>query len=338
MPQPDQRIGEYLLEEPLGSGAFGEVWRARHHVWADQRVAIKIPKDPQYVRSLQQEGVAIHGLLHPNIVRAIGFDPYATPPYLVTEYVPGTNLRSYIQKRSLTAEDATAILRQVLAGLKAAHDKGIVHRDIKAENILVHRQAETDGFVAEGVVKVTDFGLGRIQNGSGLAASIVHSRSMDAQGKEIAGTLEYMAPEQRAGESVDARADLYACGVVLFEMLTGDKPAGTDVPSDLNPKSPPQLDEVFKRSYARLDKRFKSADEFAAALGGTLVPRLTPVSRQCPACRTTVDPGDQFCTQCGQQLVARIRRCPKCRAYPDLADRFCLFCGETLEGAAKMLA
>src|SRR6476659_2740305 len=99
MPQPNQRISVYLLDAKVGGGTFGEVWRARHHVWTDQLVAIKIPTDPQYVRNLQREGVAIHGLIHPNIVRAMGFDPYADPPYLVMEYVPGTNLRQVIQSR-----------------------------------------------------------------------------------------------------------------------------------------------------------------------------------------------------------------------------------------------
>src|ERR1700683_5024657 len=101
MPAAEQRISEYVLEAKVGEGAFGEVWRARHHVWADQFVAIKIPTDPQYLRNLQREGAAIHGLVHPNIVRAIGFDPYASPPYLVMEYVPGSNLRTLIANRSL---------------------------------------------------------------------------------------------------------------------------------------------------------------------------------------------------------------------------------------------
>src|SRR5215475_8895762 len=120
MPTQGQRISEYLLDARLGGGTFGEVWRARHHVWIDQLVAIKIPTDVQFVRALQREGVAIHGLMHPNIVRAIGFDPYADPPYLTMEYVPGTSLRSLIQKKSLSIADAVAVMRQVLTGLAHA--------------------------------------------------------------------------------------------------------------------------------------------------------------------------------------------------------------------------
>src|SRR5579862_4821785 len=96
MPSANQRVSEYVLEAKVGGGTFGEVWRAHHHVWIDQLVAIKIPTDPQYLRNLQREGAAIHGLVHPNIVRAIGFDPYAETPYLVMEYVPGTSLRPLI--------------------------------------------------------------------------------------------------------------------------------------------------------------------------------------------------------------------------------------------------
>src|ERR1041384_3734061 len=158
MPQSSQRISEYVLEDKIGGGTFGGVCRAHHHVWTDQLVAIKIPTDPQYVRNLQREGAAIHGLLHPNIVRAIGFDPYADPPYLTMEYVPGTSLRPLIQKRSLASNDAISILRQVLAGLAYAHSHGIIHRDVKPENILIHERAFKDGCAAEGVVKVTDFG------------------------------------------------------------------------------------------------------------------------------------------------------------------------------------
>src|SRR3954453_10347116 len=137
MPSPNQRISEYVLDQKLGGGTFGEVWRAHHHVWVDQRVAIKIPTDPQYVRNLQHEGHAIHGLTHPNIVRAMGFDPYGDPPYLVMEYVPGMSLRQLMQeKKQFAALDVVAIMKQVLAGLSYAHKNGIVHRDMKPENIL----------------------------------------------------------------------------------------------------------------------------------------------------------------------------------------------------------
>src|ERR687890_787925 len=124
MASPQQRVGEYVLQDRIAAGTFGEVWRAHHHVWSDQLVAVKIPTDYAYLRNLQREGVAIHGLHHPNIVRAIGFDPYADPPYLTMELVPGTSLRPLIKTGGVTPAIAVAIMRQVLQGLAHAHSKG----------------------------------------------------------------------------------------------------------------------------------------------------------------------------------------------------------------------
>jgi serine/threonine-protein kinase len=189
-------------------------------------------------------------------------------------------------------------------------------------------------------VKITDFGLGKAANAA--AGSIAYSASMNsAAARDIAGTLEYMAPEQRNGQP-EARSDLYACGVLLYEMLTGERPAGTDVPSDLNRAVPKNLDDVFRRSYARLDKRFASVDEFLAALPpapklAPPLPRMPPplppraaVSTNCPKCHNPVDGRDQFCMHCGIQLVAHVLRCAKCGAFPDATDRYCIFCGESL--------
>ncbi len=345
MPQVGQRISEYVLEDRLGAGAFGEVWRARHHVWADQFVAIKIPIEPGYIRSLQKEGSAVHGLQHPNIVRALGFDPYADPPYLIMEYVPGTDLRKLIDEQTLTPDEAVEILRQVLQGLRHAHENGVVHRDIKPENVLVHERARKEGYDVEGVIKVTDFGLGKAAN---LAGQQSIAFSVDAHGedaKKIAGTIDYMSPEQRSGEDVDGRADIYACGVMLYEMLTGERPAGTDLPSDLNSRSPRQLDEVFRRSYARLDKRYQSAQEFLEGLdearrtppplpgrAAASEPPPIPISRGsvCPSCRRPTGPTDQFCMNCGVQLVEWVLRCPQCGGWPEPGDKFCMQCGATL--------
>jgi len=343
MPSPNQRVGEYVLQDRIAAGTFGEVWRAHHHVWVDRLVAVKIPTDPQYLRNLQREGVAVHGLQHANIVRAIGFDPYADPPYLTMEYIPGTSLRQLINNKSLKIDDAVAIMRQVLAGLGHAHAQNLVHRDVKPENILVHERAFREGFGADGVIKVTDFGLGRVATNT--AGSIAYSQSMDSpEAREIAGTLDYMAPEQRSGGQVDPRADLYSCGVVLYEMLTGERPAGTDLPSDLNRAVPRHLDEAFRRSYARLDKRFASAADFAKALA--LSPPPVPQDRGAhvspplggdyrdssryvpfrPDVKTPPLPahgshashgsGRHTCTQCHQSVES--------------TDQFCMHCGVQL--------
>ncbi len=354
MAERNQRVGEYLLDDIIGRGAFGEVWRARHHVWSDQLVAIKVPTDPAYVANLQREGVAIHGLAHPNIVRAIGFDPFAPTPYLAMEYIPGVSLRALVDRKSLTPANTVAVLRQILAGLGYAHERGIIHRDIKPENILIHERTQTDGYAAEGTVKVTDFGLGRVVNKTAMG-SIAYSQDDNSDAaRQIAGTLDYMSPEQRAGDVIDARSDLYAVGVMLYEMLTGEKPAGAEVPSDLNPSSPKWLDETFKRSYARLEKRFGSAREFADSLaamsppplparhagegtsianGGKAIYQPTPagvIRTACPNCRQRVEPDDQFCMHCGLQLVGKVKRCESCGGYPDPKDEFCVLCGKPI--------
>src|SRR5256714_8920579 len=158
MPTQNQRISEYLLDAKVGGGTFGEVWRTHHHVWVDQLVAVKIPTDPQYVRNLQREGVAIHGLVHPNVVRPIGFDPYAETPYLVMEYVPGTSLRPLVQQKKLSVGDAVAVMRQGLTGLGYAHGQGGGDRGVKPENILIHGRAVKDGFGAGGGGEGTGFG------------------------------------------------------------------------------------------------------------------------------------------------------------------------------------
>ncbi len=350
MPTTNQRVSEYILVEKIGGGTFGEVWKAHHHVWTDQLVAIKIPTDPQYVRNLQREGAAIHGLQHPNIVRAIGFDPYSDPPYLTMEFVPGTSLRPLIKRREIKPEQAVNIMKQMLAGLAYAHDQGLIHRDVKPENILIHERCGRDGYGVEGCIKVTDFGLGKAATKTAVG-SIVYSTDASAGG-EIAGTLDYMAPEQRGGGEIDKRADLYACGVVLYELLTGERPAGTDLPSDINPKVPKWLDEVFKRSYARLDKRYASAQDFMKALSaaapppiptlqppklglGTVPPPIPPTARaNCPHCRQPIANDDNFCMHCGVQVVSQVRRCQKCGAYPDPRDRYCILCGEELPSPA----
>src|SRR4051812_9073062 len=106
---PGLRIGNYVLDRMVGAGAFGQVWRATHHIWNDQCVAIKIPTNVDYIRNLRHEGTVIHGLSHPAIVRAIDLDPFSDPAYLITEFVPGSSLRPLIKERGLSPAQATAI-------------------------------------------------------------------------------------------------------------------------------------------------------------------------------------------------------------------------------------
>ena len=346
--KPGDRVGEWVLDALVGEGGFNAVWRAKHHVWADQLAAIKLPHDAEYVRALRKEGVWARKLDHPNIVRPLGFDPYSERPYLVMEYVPGVDLRKLLKdKGPMPPETAVSVMLPILAALGYAHERGFIHRDVKPENVLIHERAFEDpaGLAADGVVKVTDFGLGAADNAVAMGPnqgqnSIVFSTDLAGdRGRAVVGTLDYMAPEQRAGGEIDGRADLYACGVMLFELLTGERPAGTDVPSDVRSDLPKSLDDVFRRSYARLERRYETADEFAAALSKAVkVPTFAtdqPVAKSvnggaCQSCGGSVAGGDQFCMHCGSQLVSTVCRCGKCGAFPAPDDNFCMFCGHNL--------
>ncbi len=340
------RVSEYLLDEKIGAGSFGQVWKAHHHIWKDEIVAVKIPTDSQFVRNLQKEGLTIHGLRHPNIVRAIGLDPYADVPYLIMEYVDGPSLRPLIEKhpKGLSILAAHRILCGILQALEHAHAHGVIHRDVKPENILINGGGTKpiDEIRVEDV-KVTDFGLGHA--GEITAASILLSGSLlSEEGRSISGTLAYMAPEQREGGEIDARTDLYAVGIVLFELLCGERPSGSDMPWHIREGLPTWVDHVFGRLYTRREHRFDSATEVLETIGSASVPPIIvvgdrvpgrppkgdPSRTTCPACQAQLEPGENYCINCGQQLVENVRRCPRCQAYPAPEDRFCVLCGSPL--------
>ncbi|MEW6253416.1 MAG: serine/threonine-protein kinase [Planctomycetota bacterium] len=343
--QAGARVGEYLLEKCLGAGTFGEVWQARHHIWDNERVAAKLPTEAEYVRYLQREGVVVHGIRHPNIVRVIGLDPFCETPYLLMELVKGPSLRDLLREhpKGLPIPTVLLILRGLLKALAAAHEANVVHRDLKPGNVLLNLDGRPLGELATDDVKVGDFGLG-FSNADTLRSMVEQSASIerDRQSSEIAGTLVYMAPELREGtQNPGPRSDLYSLGVVLFEMLTGERPAGAELPSTLRAETPAVLDEIFRRLYARFDNRFADA----AAVLQELDLRTAPLGRDgrdgrvvapagqlvvCPECREPVEPDDQFCTQCGVQLAREVRRCPACSGYPGPQDRFCIFCGAAL--------
>jgi len=332
------RINNYLLEEMRGEGSFAQVWSARHHT-LNKRVAIKVLTDPQYVRAFRQEGVVVHGLRHPNIVRVEDIDAYDDPPYLIMELVDGPSLRQVIDAHpaGLPAGVCQTVLRGVCKALVAAHEAGLIHRDVKPANILLNHPAEQIAGLPEHAVKVGDFGLGRASTVT--TASIMQSGSMQTdEGRSIAGTLAYMSPEQREGEPIDPRSDLYAVGIVLFEMLTGRRPAGIEMPSEIQPTVPSRLDDVFRRCYTRLEQRFPSARAVLDALqeAGRRLSASDPASvATCPTCHGQVDPNDQFCIHCGHQLVATVPRCRACHAFVNAGDRYCIFCGSRLGAAGE---
>lgn len=339
--QPNLRVSEYLLEERIGAGAFGEVWRGGHHIWTDERVAIKLPVEPEYVRYLQREGVFVHGLRHTNIVRVIGLDPYADPPYLVMELVAGPSLKDVIREHptGVPISAALAIIRGLLAGLAAAHEAGVLHRDLKPGNVMLHLGQRPLTEVTADDVRIGDFGFGTSH--SDAARSIVQSASL-ARESGLVGTLAYLAPEIRDGQRpVDPRSDLYAVGVILFELLTGSRPAGAELPSTMRADTPPGLDALFQRLYARYERRFDSAKAALAELALLAAPArqiigrpvhgpYDPLTPFCHHCRRPAGRDDNFCIHCGHQLHTRIRRCNGCGAYPSGADRFCIHCGAAL--------
>lgn len=346
--QPGLRVSEYLLEERIGEGSFAEVWRARHHIWEQERVAIKLPTRPEYVRYLQREGRIVHGLKHPNIVRVFGLDPYADVPYMVMELVRGPSLKQIIQEhqKGLPIEPIITILRGILEAMAVAHAAGVLHRDLKPGNVLLDLNGQPLSALGMEQVKVSDFGLGLADTEA--LREIAQSASL-ARDDQLVGTLAYMAPEIRdavPGQAPDTRSDLYSIGVTLFEMLTGHRPAGVELPSTLRAGVPPGLDEIFRRLYAHRDRRYPEAvsalrdldaylsGRVAAGTGSTKLPPLpgqTPRSREiCPACGEAIEPGDQFCTLCGQQLVAEVRRCLNCGYYPGPEDLYCILCGARL--------
>ncbi len=340
---PGLRVSEYVLEERVGQGTFGEVWRARHHIWETERVAVKLPSEPECVRQLQREGRVVHGLRHPNIIRVLGLDPYAEVPYLVMELVRGPALREVLHQHptGLPIEPALSVLRGVLRAMSAAHAAGVLHRDLKPGNVLLDLDGRPVEAAAVEDVKVGDFGLG-VGSADTLRSMIEQSASLarDEQTAALTGTLAYLAPEVRDGEREhDLRSDLYAIGVMLFEMLTGDRPAGAELPSTVRPDVPKVLDQVFRRLYARYENRYATADEvldeleaaFAPPRKPPPVPAIPSIPRAsgtaCARCGAVVAPDDQFCTQCGRQLAANVRRCPTCRSFPGPDDRYCIFCG-----------
>lgn len=359
-PKAGNRISEYVLIEVVGAGSFGQVWKAHHHIWKDQLVAIKIPTDGQYVRNLQKEGTAIHGLRHTNIVRAIGLDPYADIPYFVMEFVEGSSLRELIDahKGGLPIRTAQNITVGILQALEIAHQNNVVHRDIKPANILIHGggQKPVESITIEDV-KVTDFGLGKA--GEITTHSIMQSGSLvSEEGKSISGTLAYMSPEQRDGDaSLDGRSDLYSVGIVLFELICGERPSGGDMPSHIRDGLPSWVDRVYSRLYTRRDRRFSNATEVLREIESTSIPPRVAVANayadtpvrppavptsgsanptRCPKCQTRIERDDNFCIMCGEQVVRHPRKCTNCHGYPAADDRFCIFCGTPLPETGRV--
>ena len=251
----------YELLEIIGSGGMAVVYKALCHR-LNRYVAVKILKDEfaddeEFREHFRTESQAVAMLSHPNIVAVYDFSKSPDCQYIVMELLEGITLKQYMQKKgALSWKEALHFATQIAKALSHAHSKGIVHRDIKPQNIMV---------VKDGSIKVADFGIAHLQN----------ETTMDSS--ETVGSIHYISPEQARGETVDARADLYSLGIVMYEMLTGQLPYEGDTveaiavqhfnavlpfPGDINPDIPVRLEEItIKAMTADIDARYQSADE-----------------------------------------------------------------------------
>jgi serine/threonine protein kinase len=263
--------GSYEVLRVIGEGGMGRVYEARHTRLHTKRFAVKLlhhelARQPEVVTRFQREAEAASVLTHPNVVGVYDVNTSADGrPYIVAELLQGEDLGSYLERvGKLPVAEAVRLVRQVCRALGAAHTHGIVHRDVKPENIFLVKPNAT--------VKVLDFGISKVaENSDGLTKT-----------GTVMGTPDYMAPEQARGDRVDARADIYAVGAILYRALTGRKPFdGTDPmailtavltqepqrPSTLNAKIPLSLELIVQRTMAKLPaERFATMDALEQAL------------------------------------------------------------------------
>jgi hypothetical protein len=263
--KPDPFVGRtfdgYRVDEVIGRGGMGTVYKA-HQLSLGRPVAIKVlPSDlatkEQFLERFHREADALSRLNHPNVVTVFDRGDVDGQPYLCMEYVEGTSLREIMRHGPLPADEALRIVSCVLTALEHAHENDIVHRDIKPENVLLAQG---------GVVKVADFGLSRLLGPEDVTRL--------TRTQLVLGTYEYMAPEQRErSKEADPRSDLYATGVVLYEMLTGELPIGRfELPSRRRPdECDSRVDGLIERSLDKNpEQRYQRAIEMADAVSAIL--------------------------------------------------------------------
>jgi len=267
--QPDTRLGPYLVVSPVGAGGMGEVYRATDPKLG-RDVAIKVlpaelAQDHERLARFEREAKLLASLNHPNIAHVYGFES-ATPAggsavhFLAMELVPGEDLAERLKRGAIPVDEAIAIAKQIAEALEEAHEKGIVHRDLKPANVKI---------TPDGKVKVLDFGLAKAWEGPGAAScDLSQSPTLAHTGTAaglILGTAAYMSPEQARGKAVDKRADIWAFGVVLFEVLTGRQLFAGETVSDvlagmvksevdlgaLPEEAPPGLRRLLRRCLER---------------------------------------------------------------------------------------
>ena len=289
---PGTLLGPYEIVAPLGAGGMGEVWRARDSRLG-REVAVKVlpaefAADPERLKRFEREARATAALSHPNILAVHDVGSHGGVPYLVEELLEGESLRERLDRGGLTLSESMRIAWEIATGLGAAHEKGIVHRDLKPGNIFLTRH---------GTVKVLDFGLAKLlptvpaDEAETLSAAATATTRLGG----MLGTAAYMAPEQARGRPVDQRADVFAFGVVLYEMLAGERPfkgaTGTEVmaailtdqPAPLPVGVPPGVVAVVARCLEKDPcRRYQRGSELRAALeavrsGAAALPWASPI-------------------------------------------------------------
>jgi eukaryotic-like serine/threonine-protein kinase len=261
--------GRYELEKLVGSGGMSNVFRA-HDRLLERTVALKIlheqyTRDEDYVERFRREARAVAQLAHPNIVTVIDRGEQEGRQFIVFEYVDGENLKELSNRGPLEVREAIRLALQIARALSFAHERGLVHRDVKPQNVLLNE---------DGQAKVTDFGIARSLDVHGVT-----------QTGTVLGTSDYIAPEQARGQKVDPKTDIYSLGVVLYELLSGEVPFSGDnfvavamrhvnepVPSVLErrPDCPVRLDLAIQRAMSKDPEDRLSMDDFAAELEACL--------------------------------------------------------------------
>ncbi len=287
----------YELQDPIGRGGMATIYRGRD-TQMDRVVAIKVLRevystDPKFVTRFQREAKAASALQHPNIVQVYDYGQTDGNYYIVMELIEGTDLRRYLRSRGvLDVDRAVIIAHDVALGLGAAHRRRIVHRDVKPQNVLVGRG---------GSIKLTDF----------VIASVYKDISVErltTTGMTL-GTVQYYAPEQAQGEIVTPAADVYALGIVMYEMLTGHPPFDGDTPvavamqhiqdvpippSQFNPSIPAALEEIILRCLEKVpEMRFRDGSQLARALeslGDSELGEVVGGQRQVPITYNQIPP------------------------------------------------
>jgi eukaryotic-like serine/threonine-protein kinase len=271
------KLDGYEILALLGTGGMGEVYRARDSQ-LKREVAIKVlphfvSQDPDRLRRFEQEGQAAAALNHPNILAVHQFGSFEGAPYLVSELLEGGTLRQQLAHGSMPIRKAIECGAQIARGLAAAHEKGIVHRDLKPENLFVTK---------DGRVKILDFGLAKLTPARPAPDDLGTTVNLATDPGMVMGTVGYMSPEQVRGKTADHRADIFALGAILYEMLVGkrafEKPTSTETMtailnedpmsiSQAAPNAPPGLQRVVHRCLEKNpEQRFQSASDLAFAL------------------------------------------------------------------------